>query len=243
MRAMAFERINVLNKNGLRDYASYIAAGDLCQIGEKEVNGLWPVTYPTSKGRKTRWVRSLNGFLCNQNEYASLSYPAKGYEGATIKSGGCGVCASVNAVGALTGKCVPVRAMRDLAVNGRARVPGGTDMAQMMTLVCRDYGLKYRTTSSIYEMQQHLKNGGVAICNVAGKGMFSTGGHYVTALGYLGGKLCIADSGMYAGKYSANAKRKAAVTVSGDLIFASAATLDTDCVGRWPRYYLLSKGG
>jgi hypothetical protein len=72
--------------------------------------------------------------------------------------------------------------------------------------------------------------------------MFSTGGHYITALGILGGKICIADSGMYVGKYS-SAKRRAAVTVSGDLIFASAATLDADCVGRWPRYYLLSKGG
>ena len=242
MKVMAFKRINVLKSNGLMDIGSYIAAGDLCEVGEKTTSGLWPVTYPTSKGKKTRWVRTLQGFLCNQNDYAHLSYPAPGYEKATIKSGGCGVCASVNAVGALTGKNVSVQVMRNLAVNGKARVSGGTDMRQMITLVCRDYDLAYKTTSSITELRQHLKKGGVAICNAAGRGMFSTGGHYIVALGELGGKICIADPGMYSGKYS-TAKRRASVTVSGDLVFASAATLDADCTGRWPRYYLLSKGG
>lgn len=241
MKVMAFKKVSVLASNGLPDGKSYIAPGDWCEVGEKTATGLYPVTYPTSKGSKTRWVRTLTGFLCNQNEYGSLSYPAKGYEKATIKSGGCGVCAAVNAVGALTGKNVPVRVMRDLAVNGGARVSGGTDMRQMVTLICRDYGLKCKQTSSVYDLREHLKGGGVAICNAAGRGMFSTGGHYITALGLVGDKVCIADSGMYTGKYS-TAKRKPYVTVSGDLIFASAATLDSDCIGRWPRYYLLSKG-
>lgn len=242
MRAMAFERINVLNKNGLRDYASYIAAGDLCQIGEKTVTGLWPVTYPTARGAKTRYLRSLSGFLCNQNDYADLSYPAKGYEKATVKSGGCGVCASVNAVGALTGKCVSVRVMRDLAVDGGARVSGGTDMQKMMALLCQRYKLKCETTNVMGRVESHLQKGGVVIANAAGRGMFSNGGHYITVLGKLGGKLCIADSGLYTGKYS-TAKRRPYVTVSGDLIFAEPAILDADCVGRWPRFYLLSEGG
>ena len=69
--------------------------------------------------------------------------------------------------------------------------------------------------------------------------MFSTGGHFMAVLGELGGKLCIADPGLYSGKYSVNARRRASVTVSGDLIFASPAVLDADCVGRWPRYWLL----
>lgn len=242
MKVMAFSRIGVLQKNGLGDPGSYIAAGDLCDIGEKETNGLWPVTYPTARGAKTRWVRSLGGFLCNQNDYADLSYPAKGYEKATVKSGGCGVCAAVNAIGALEGKCVSVRVMRDLAVNGKARVPGGTDMAQMMRLLAQAYGVQYRTGSGAYDLRKHLEAGGVAICNAAGRGMFSGGGHYVTALGLIGGKVCIADSGLYTGKYS-TAARRPYVTVSGDLIFADLSVLDKDCTGRWPRYYLLSEGG
>lgn len=240
MKVMAFKRISVLGSNGLPDGKSYIAAGDLCTVGEKTPAGLYPVTYPTSKGEKTRWVRTLKGFLCNQNEYADLSYIAPGYSKATVKSGGCGVCAAVNVVGALTGKCVSVRVMRDLAINGGARVSGGTNMTRMTELICRQYGLQCSSTSSINVALQHLKNGGVLIANTAGKGMFSTGGHYVTVLGILGGKLCIADSGLYAGKYG-TAARRAKVQVSGDLIFADAATLDADCVGRYPRYYLFSK--
>ena len=240
MKVMAFKRISVLGSNGLLDGKSYIAAGDLCTVGEKTPTGLYPVTYPTSRGNKTRWVRTLKGFLCNQREYPDISYPAKGYESATIKSGGCGVCASVNVVGALTGKAISVRVMRDLAVNGGARVSGGTDMRRLASLICGRYGLKVATTSSLPELQRHLIRGGVAICNSAGRGMFSTGGHYVVALGILGGKVCIADPGLYTGKYS-TAARKAKVTVSGDLVFADAETLNTDCIGRAPRYYLFSK--
>lgn len=242
MKSMAFERIDVLRQNGLPDAGSYIAPGDLCDIGEKEASGLWPVTYPTARGAKTRYLRSLSGFLCNQNDYAYISYPAKSYEKATVKSGGCGVCAGVNAVGALTGKCVSVRVMRDLAVDGGARVSGGTDMKRLVQLICSRYRLQCTTSSSAEELRRHLEKGGVAICNAAGRGMFSSGGHYVTALGLLGGKACIADSGLYTGKYS-TAKRRPYVTVSGDLIFADLRVLDQDCVGRWPRYYLLSEGG
>ena len=96
--------------------------------------------------------------------------------------------------------------------------------------------------NSFHQLTQHLQQGGVAICNTAGRGMFSTGGHYVTALGIQGGKVCIADSGLYIGKYS-SARRKAAVSVSGDLLFAAPAVLDADCVGRSPRYYLLRQEG
>ena len=130
--------------------------------------------------------------------------------------------------------------MRDLAVSGGARVSGGTDMKRLASLICGRYGLKVTTTSSLPELQRHLIRGGVAICNSAGRGMFSTGGHYVVALGILGGKVCIADPGLYTGKYS-TAARKAKVTVSGDLIFADAETLNADCIGRAPRYYLFSK--
>lgn len=240
MKVMAFKKISVLNVAGLPDVKSYVAAGDLCTIGEKALTGLYPVTYPTAKGLKTRWVRTLKGFLCNQNEYGDLSYVALGYPRATIKSGGCGVCAAVNVVGALTGKSIPVRVMRDLAINGGARVSGGTNMITLANLIARQYNLKFTTTNSVGDLQAHLQKGGVAICNTAGRGMFSTGGHYIVALGVLGGKICFADSGLYTGKYG-TAKRRAKVTVSGDLIFSDAATLDNDCIGRWPRYYLFKR--
>lgn len=242
MKVMAFEKIAVLNRYGIRDSGSYIAAGDLCEISDKTLAGLYPVTYPTARGKKTRWLRSLSGFLCNQNHYGHIRYPAPGYESATIKSGGCGVCAAVNAVGALTGRQVPVQDMRDIAVACGARVSGGTDMKVLCAELCRRYKLKCTRTNSAAQLTAHLEKGGVAVCNTAGRGMFSSGGHFVVALGLLGGKVCIADPGLYAGKYR-TAKRAAAVTVNGDLLLAASGVLDADCTGRTPRYYLLEKEG
>ena len=241
MRAMAFQKIAVCNQYGIRDSKSYIAAGDLCQIADKTLAGLYPVTYPTARGQKTRWVRSLQGFLCNQNDYGHLSYPAPGYETATVKSGGCGLCAAVNAVGALTGRQVAVREMRDLAKACGARVSGGTDMKRLCDQLCRSYNLQCIQTNSLTALTAHLQKGGVAICNTAGRGMFSTGGHYVVALGPLDGRICIADPGLYAGKYN-TARRKKAVTVTGDLLLAAPHILEEDCIGRTPRYYLLQRG-
>jgi len=240
MKVMAFEKIAVRDRYGLKDAKSYIAAGDLCTVSGKTLAGLYPVTYPTARGEKTRWVRDLKGFLCNQNDYGHLAYAAPGYESATVKSGGCGVCAAVNAVGALIGKQVPVREMRDLALSCGARVSGGTDMKHLCTALEQTYGLTCVRTNSVTQLRSHLERGGVAICNTAGKGMFSTGGHYVVALGLLDGKICLADPGLYAGKYS-TARRRAAVTLSGDLLLTTLSMLDADCVGRWPRYYLLSR--
>ena len=241
MKVMAYERIPVVTAQGLSDNRSYIAAGDLCILEEKTPSGLYPVTYPTAKGKKTRYLKSLKGFLVNQNHFAGLPYTAPGYPKATIKSSGCGVCAAVMVVGALQGKHLPVRAMRDLALSCGARVSGGTDMKLLTAELCRRYDLRCQLSNDVQALENHLKAGGVAICNTAGRGMFSTGGHYVTALGFVDGKLCLADPGLYAGKYSTT-RRKKAVTVSGDLLLTQPQVLETDCIGRTPRYYLLQKG-
>lgn len=240
MKAMAFEKIPVRDRYGRIDAKSYIAAGDLCTVSGKTLAGLYPVTYPTARGEKTRWVRDLRGFLCNQNDYPHLAYAAPGYESATVKSGGCGVCAAVNAVGALTGRAVPVREMRDLALTCGARVSGGTDMKKLCAALTKAYGVTCTLSNRADDLTAHLERGGVAVCNTAGNGMFSTGGHYVVALGLLDGKVCVADPGLYTGKYG-SAKRRKAVSVTGDLLLTDAAAVDADCVGRWPRYYLLHR--
>ena len=41
MKVMAFKRISVLMQNGLPDGKSYIAPGDLCEVGEKTLAGLY----------------------------------------------------------------------------------------------------------------------------------------------------------------------------------------------------------
>ena len=154
MKAMAFKRIPVLDERGAADPKSYIASGDLCQIGGKTLAGLWPVTYPTSRGPKTRWLRELRGFLVNQNDFASVPYPAKGYEKATVKSGGCGVCAAVMAVGAVCGASVSVRGMAQYAQSWGARVPGGT--AAGKGLQCPDRRICSPNATKIFQIDDKM---------------------------------------------------------------------------------------
>ena len=68
MRVMAFAKTAVRDRTGVLDGKSYIAAGDLCTVSDKTLAGLYPVTYPTARGEKTRWVKDLSGFLCNMHK-------------------------------------------------------------------------------------------------------------------------------------------------------------------------------
>ena len=240
MKLLAQESIPVLDMEGRPDGGSRIFPGDLCTVGEPNSLGLWPVTYPTARGSKIRWVRSLKGFLVNQRNYGSVPYPAKGYARATVKSGGCGVCSAVMAVGALTGQRIAVSDMVQRAIRWGARVPGGTDMEALTRNLCREHDLARGQTNSLAALLGHLEGGGVAICNAAGNGMFSDGGHFMTVFGEAGGKLVIGDPNLYYGKFD-RAGRREHVTVSGDLLLCKPEVLDADCVGRWPKYWLLER--
>ena len=240
MKLMAFEKIPVCDVRCLPDPKSYIAPGDWCKIRKRTVAGWWEIGYPTAKGEKVRYIKNLKGFLCNQNDYPGVRYPAPGYEGATIRTSGCGVCSAVNALGALKGIRLTVPQVTQLAQSCGARVSGGTNERVLLERLSRQYDLRFTTTDSLAQLQAHLQAGGVAICNVAGRGMFSTGGHFMAVPGMTDGKLLIADPGLYSGKY-ASAKRKAAVTVCGDLLLTRPETLDADCRGRSPKYYLLEE--
>lgn len=240
MKALALRRISVLTEKGSPDPGSRIDPGDLCEIGQANRRGLYPVTYPTPRGKKTRFLAALSGFTLRQRDYAAIAYPAPGYPAATVKSGGCGVCAAGMILGALCGKAVPVSELARFSMNCGARVSGGTDMRRLSEALCAHYGLVCRMTGDVNALKRHLRSGGCAVCNAAGNGIFSTGGHYIVALGELNGRVCIADPGIYSGKYASGA-RKAAVTVCGELLLADYAVVDGDCTGRTPRYYLFSR--
>lgn len=244
-KLLANKKIVVYGEDGRKDRHSYIASGDWCtviqtvQIG---INQFYEIQYPTAKGLKIRYLRNLNGFIVNQNNYRHVKYPAPGYEKATIASGGCGVCSMLNAIGSLLGKTISVPTMAQISINNGARVSGGTNMRTLCKVASNKYGFTYETTNSINELKSHVASGGVAICNVAGNGMFSTTGHYIVCVGTLNGLLAFLDCGIYLGKYgSMYPRRKLNIKVSGDVIFSNANVLDDDCIGRSPRYYLLGR--
>lgn len=242
-KAMAFKKISVYTEYGIADKNSYIAAGDWCTIYDPdEKTGLWRVDYPIKGGTKTRWLIRLTGFLCNQYNYGDVPYVVDGYPNATIRTGGCGICAAVNAVGAVSGKMVDIITMRKLAYQSGARVPGGTQEGTLLDFIADQYKFKWQKSNSRAELEAWVKDGGVAICNVAGNGMFSDSGHYITILGVRDdGRAVIADSGLYKPKYTKSVKRRNKIVVSGDIIFAEFGVVEDDCIGRNPRYYLIKK--
>ena len=77
MKVMAFEKIAVRDRYGLADAKSYIAAGDLCTVAGKTLAGLYPVTYPTARGEKIRWVRDLRGFCATRTTTAICPMPRR----------------------------------------------------------------------------------------------------------------------------------------------------------------------
>lgn len=126
-----------------------------------------------------------------------------------------------------------------------ARASNGTNMHRLAALATMRWDMTVTETSDLRELLSALKSGAMAICNVSGnrtghKGIFSTGGHYIVACG--GDESCIQvlDPGMYPGKFRAD-YRAEAVTQLGEVLLCAPETLELDCLGRSPRYYIFEK--
>ena len=177
----------------------------------------------------------------NQNNYANVPYPSAGNPTATVKTGGCGVCCASMIVEGLTGKTWPPEESAKYAIKAGARITGGTDMERLSSCIAKDYGLSFKTTDDLSALIAHLPTG-MAVINVGGDrsgytGLFSDGGHYITATGLNNGKIVIYDPGYYPGKFS-KAGRGGKVSITGNEITVVPALLDKDAESRSPRYYL-----
>lgn len=104
------------------------------------------------------------------SKWASHSY-GKGPGGAkaTIKSSGCALLSLTNAVYHLTGKFINPTILADFSVKKGYRVNGVGTSHNFFKGASNEYGITYgfkykKATSSISDLTEHLKNGGVATC-------------------------------------------------------------------------------
>lgn len=181
----------------------------------------------------------------NQLNYGSIAYPAKGYEKATVKTGGCGICCASMIVENLTGKSFPPAASAPYALSNGARVSGGTDMKKLSQCISRDFGLSCFESSDEKSLRSCLESGGMAIALVGGdrknyKGVFSNSGHYIVVAEAKNNILTVLDPAKYDGKYNVNGRR-GKVTVSGNLCFCSLAILLAETRYKSPKFYLFKK--
>ena len=178
----------------------------------------------------------------NQNNYPETPYPAKGYENATLKTSGCGVCCASMVLANLDIVNISPPQMAAFAIRRGARVPGGTDVEVLLKALAEQYPLEwYTTTNADKAFSEFRYNKCMLICNAAGdhgnyKGLFSDGGHYVVMANMSNLYAYVLDPGMYPGKYD-KPGRKSRVKVVGDIVYTDPENVKTDC---W-RFFVCKK--
>lgn len=169
-------------------------------------------------------------------EYQSIKY-GRG----TIYSSACGPASLCNAMYAAGMADVDIPTMCNLAVSCGARVSGGTNETTLLNAAAPIYGFTFTETSSSQKLKEHLEAGGVAIAHAGTKyPLFTTGGHYLAAVGIEGDTVTLLDSYWYDDKYTSTKIRRNNVTIEGmGVIKTSLSQAAKACADRSPSYYLL----
>ena len=133
-------------------------------------------------------------------------YPADaaGYRDKTVGTSGCGpTCAAM--VVSSSKEVIRPDTMCDLSREQGFRVAGGTSDA-LFPFVAQKWGLEYKRLSSSYEAHDYCKKGWfVVICCKAG--LWTTGGHFILAVGATDSEIEIYDPYLYSGKFDRNGRR------------------------------------
>lgn len=172
-------------------------------------------------------------------------YENNSYGSGTIGSSACGPAALCNCLanGGIADVSVPT--MCKLAVSCGARQTGGTVESVLLKAAGSKYGFTYKSTSKNAELLAHLKAGGIAVCYCGGNyPLFSTGGHYVAAVGVDSNeRIVIADSLYYTNKWAYNSVRRTQIATTGTrgLVKCSITALGKATADRSPSYFLISK--
>lgn len=171
------------------------------------------------------------------------SYKNIKYGQGTVYSSACGPASLCNALKTLGLADVSVPTMCSLAVQCGARVSGGTVISTLLQYVSDRYNFDYHATSKNAELLAHLKSGGVAILHGGSSyHLFSSGGHFVTAVAASGETITVLDSYWYNGKYTSTSLRRNNTTVlSKGVIQTSLTQCGKATIDRSPSYYLISK--
>ena len=248
-RLYCTKKTPVYDKSGRLMARRWIDAGDVCLVGDRGTSGLTAVEYPVKNGTYSAFLKDTLSFekgfkVYNQNDYGYVPYPAAGYVNATVKSGGCGVVAMSMVIENLVLGMLAPEACAAAALSCGARVSGGTDMSVLAREMAKRYPLTFYTSYSISETAKALEKGGAVIVNTGGdrggyKGIFSSGGHYITLLEYKGSIFTAADPGLYAGKY--NVSWRLGVKVENGLLKCRGQDLVSDSSNRYPPFYIFGR--
>lgn len=190
--------------------------------------------------RKVSTVKAKKYTVTFQTE---TKYRVVTYGGNSVYNSACGPASLCNALRAAGIADVGLLTMCKLSVSCGARVDGGTDMAALLKAASEVYPIEWRSTSKNAELLAHLKAGGTAILHGGSAyKLFSSGGHFVAAVGVYGKTVTVLDSYWYDGKYTSTTLRRDNVKViAKGVIQTSLGQCGKATIDRAPSYYLISR--
>ena len=127
-------------------------------------------------------------------------YPASGgYENKTCGTSGCGTTCGAMIVSSCREYINPAQ-MCDISRENGYRVPGGTSDG-LFSYISKRWNIEMKILHSSFEAHQACKNGWFVAIACA-KGLWTTDGHFILAVGANGTEIEIYDPYLYAGKFN-----------------------------------------
>lgn len=146
------------------------------------------------------------------SRWASHPYTAPGYENATCKTSGCGPTCAAMVVSSCKEVIYPNQ-MCDISKENGYRVSGGTSDG-LYQYVANRWGIEMKRVYSSYEAHQACKEGYYVVIACAA-GLWTTGGHFILAVGANNDEIEIYDPYLYNGKFDTSS-RKGKVRLEGN---------------------------
>ena len=133
------------------------------------------------------------------SRWGSHPYTAPGYESATCKTSGCGPTCAAMVVSSCREIIYPNQ-MCDISKENGYRVPGGTS-DNLYQYVANRWGIEMKRVYSSYEAHQACKEGYFVVI-ACSAGLWTTGGHFILAVGANDNEIEIYDPYLYNGKFN-----------------------------------------
>lgn len=140
-------------------------------------------------------------------------YTITGNTTQTIGTSGCGPTSAAMIVSSIKGTITPAE-MGDLYLKYGFRTANNGTYHSAFKWTANYFGIDFKTVNSTYAMADAVSEGYMAVVS-CGRGLWTTGGHYIVVYGREGNMLKVYDPYLYNGKFNSYGRQAAGVTVVG----------------------------
>ena len=163
----------------------------------------------------------------------------------TIKSSGCGLCATIMALDRLLVNYeFTLEDAIKLSYETKANYGAGTSLKRYAPAFAQRFNLRYENTDDFERVLDCLRTGGAVVVLVGGDregrvGVFSHIQHYITIIGIEeDGRLAILDPAYEEGRYMEEGRVGKVEVKNGVIAIADINVIKEDCVNLSMPYYL-----